>query len=79
MPSGDDECSAIPPEEVTLKTHSDFYPVNSRGKALDTFQKTVEKGLTQLALGSGSRAHVFNDNLSSEELLRSNHLVRSQL
>lgn len=41
--------------------------MNSRDKVIDTFQRNVERELTRLALCSGSRGHVFNDNLSSEE------------
>lgn len=55
--------------EASFKLRSDFYPVNSRGKILDTFQNNIEKELTRLALRSGNRGHICNDNLSSEECI----------
>lgn len=65
--AGSEECETVPPAEASLKLLSDFYPVNSRGKILDTFQKNIEKELTRSALRSGSRGQMSNDNLSSEE------------
>lgn len=37
------EAAETPPVVALFRLRSDFYPINSRGKALDLFQKSVEK------------------------------------
>lgn len=46
-------CETTLPVDVPFKLRSDYYPVNSRGKALDTFQRSVKRELTRLALHTG--------------------------
>lgn len=54
--------------DILFKLRSDFYPLGSRGKDLDMFQKLVEGDLTRLAR-SGQDCHntKYSSNLSSLE------------
>lgn len=52
------------PNPVLLKTRSDFYPINSRGRNMDSYQKLVERDLASLAK---TISHKSTSNLNSKE------------
>lgn len=52
---------------MSCKTRSDFYPVNSRDKVMNEFQKMIERDLTRPVSQISVRGTIFNDNLSTEE------------
>lgn len=51
---------------VSFKLKSDFYPVGSRVKDMDTYQKLVERDLTNLARNVPRNA---SENLTADEKL----------